>query len=200
MSAIAARMSKAWETIRESEAFQQLKSKYDELDGQTKLYVNLGAAAVVVLFILLTILVSMAKLGGFKSEINEREEMIGYLTHSADLIRQMKTQQQAERGSADVSSPLPQFVETLLPNAGIERGKIELGSERAGWEDKETQEALLDIKLTQVNLRQLTRFMFTLGEQGTARQLVVKELNVDTRGELTGWLDATMTIAGYKAK
>lgn len=192
------KLDKVLESIRESEAFQQIKGKYDELDGQTKVYVNLGAIAAVVFLIFLSLLIGMAKVNGFKSEIEEREELIGYLQRSADTIKQLRAQQTAS--NADTSSPLPTFVENVLSRAGLDRGKAEIGAEHPGAEEKETVEMLLDVKLNQVNLRQLSQFLFQVTEQGAARGLNIKDLVVDTKGDPTGWLDASVTIATHRAK
>lgn len=192
------RLDRFFETVRESEAFQQIKGKYDELDSQAKVYVNLGALAAVILLIVLSVLIGMAKVNGLKSEIEEREELIGYLQRSADTIKQLRAQQSAS--NADTSSPLPTFVENVLSRAGLDRGKAEIGAEHPGAEEKDSVEMLLDVKLNQVNLRQLSQFLFQVTEQGAARGLNVKDLVVDTKGDPSGWLDASVTIATHRAK
>lgn len=193
------KLAEALDAIRDSEAFQQVKGRYDELDSQAKLYVNLGAVALVVFFVFFTILLGMAKLSRMKSDINEREELIGYLQRSSDQIRQLKAQQSASRG-VDTTSPLPEFVGNVLMAAKIAEDKAEIGQERTGAQDKETVEALLDVKLSQVNLRQITQFLFTLTEQGSARSLNIKDLTIDTKSDPSGWMDAAVTISSYRAK
>lgn len=194
------KLDKAFEAIRDSEAFQQLKAKYDELDNQAKLYVNLGAVGAGVLLILVTVFVGIAKVNGLKSEINQREELIGYLQTSADTIKQLRNQQQSSRGGADINAPLPTFVDVVLNSAGLDHGKVEVGSERPGTEDKETRETLLEVKLTQINLRQLQRFLFVVTDMGSVRGLNIKDLIVDTKGDPSGYIDASVTLASYKAK
>lgn len=194
------KLDKVVEKIRDSEAYQQIRGKYDELDSQTKLYVNLGAVAGTVLFVFLTLVVSMAKLNGLKNDINEREELIGYLQRSSDQIKQLKAQQASTRG-LDTSSPLSQFVSNVATSNRIDPSKVEVSSERPGVApDKDTLETLLDIKLNQVNLRQITQFLFALTDQGSARGLNIKDLTVDTKGDPSGWMDANLTVAAYKAK
>lgn len=187
------------EQIRESEAFQQLKAKYDELDGQTKFYVNIGALAAAVLLVFISVLTGIIKVNGLKSDLNEKEELVGYLQRSADTIRQLRAQQQAAHGSADMSS-LPGFITTTMENSGIPADKAEVGKEQAGVEDKETKESFVDVKLSQINLRQLTRFLFNLTHQGGAKSINVKDLAVDTKGDPSGYIDAVVTVASYKAK
>jgi len=194
------KLAKLWDEARDSEAFQQVRAKYDELDNQTKLYVNLGALASVVLLVFLTILISMARLSSLKSEIEDKEELIGYLQGSSDTIRQLKAQQSSSRGMGDASSPLPQFVDTVLMTSGVDRGKVDVGTEKPGTDDKEVHETLLEVKMNQVNLRQIVRLMFNLTEQGKTRALNIKDLVIDTKSDPSGYMDASFTIAGYKAK
>jgi hypothetical protein len=187
------------EKVRDSEAFQQLKTRYDELDSQAKLYVNLGALAAVVLFVFLSLVISMAKLNGLKTDINDREETIGYLERSADTIRQLR-QQQTSSTNQDTGSPLPSFVQTVINSANIDPSKVEIGSERQGTQDKENVEVLVDVNMKQVNLRQVQRFLFALTEQGSARALTIKDLDINTNGDPKGWMDAVITVSSFKAK
>lgn len=192
------KLDKLLESVRESEAYQQVKAKYDELDGQSKLYVNLGALAAVVLLVFLSVLIGMAKVNGLKSEIEGREELIGYLQRSADSIKQLKAQ--ASASNVDTTSPLPAFVENVIQRAGLDRGKAEIGAEHPGAEEKESIEMLIDVKLNQINLRQLSQVMFQMTEMGAARSLNIKDLLVDTKGDPSGFMDATVTVAAHKAK
>lgn len=140
----------------------------------------------------------MSKVNGLKAAIEEREDLIGYLQRSADNIKQFKAQQASS--NTDVSSPLPTFVESVISRAGLDRGKTEIGAEHPGTEEKESVEMLLDVKLSQVNLRQLSQFMFQATEMGSGRGLNIKDLIVDTKNDPTGFLDATVTLAAHKAK
>ena len=192
------KLAKFFDKVRESDVYHQIKSKYDELDSQAKVYVNLGGVAALALVVLLTVFVGLAKVNGLKSRINENEETIGYLQRSADTIRQLKAQQSTTLG--DVSSPLPTLIDMALQRAGLDPAKADIGAEHPGAEEKESVEMLLDVKLEQVNLRQLSQFLFVLTEQGSARKLNIKNLVVDTKNDPSGWLDASVTVAAFKAK
>lgn len=193
------KLEKLLETIKDSEAYQQLRAKYDELDSQAKLYVNLGALGGVVVVVFLTMVVSMAHLNSLKSEINEREELIGYLQRSSDQIRQLKAQTNSTH-NVDTTSPLSEFVSAVATNNRIDQTKVEVGSEHPGTPDKNSVESLVDVKLSQVNLRQITQFLFALSDQGGPRGLNIRDLSIDTKSDPSGWMDATLTVATYKAK
>jgi hypothetical protein len=201
-SSLKSSLQKIGEQIRESESYQQIKAKYDELDAQTKLYVNLAVVAGCALVVFSTVLAGMAKVSSLKSDVNDREELIGSLERSADTIRQLKAQQSSSRGSADANSPLASFVENVGINSNLDRGKMDIGAERDAPNDpanKDAIESLVDVKISQINVRQLTRFLFNLVDQGAVRSLNIKDLSVDTK-DASGYIDASVTVAAYRAK
>ncbi len=194
------KLDKLLEKIRDSEIYQQLKLKYDELDSQSKLYVNLGAVGGVVLAVFLSLVVSMAKLNGLKSEINEREELIGYLQRSSDQIKQLQAAQHNSHNQSDTSSPFGTLVNNSLQTLNIDPAKADVGSEHPGTQTKTATESLLDVKLTQVNLRQIQQLLFSLSEQGALRSISIKDLTVDTKGDPSGWMDASFVVSTWKEK
>ncbi len=200
LSKLKASLGELWEKIKDSEAYLQAKAKYDELDPQTRLYINLGIIGAVLLVVVISVVGGVAKVNGLANDIDRREELIGYLQISADNLKQFKEKQEAARGNADVSSPLPTFVENVSTTTGLNPEKLVLGLEKPGQEMKEAKEALIEVKLTQINLKQLTRLLFNLTDQGSARNLNIRDLTVDTKGDPTGYLDASFMVATYKAK
>ncbi|MBI3558617.1 MAG: hypothetical protein HY074_20300 [Deltaproteobacteria bacterium] len=188
------------EQIRDSETYQQIKLKYDELDSRTKLYVNLGAVAGVVFVVFLSLVISMAKLNGLKSEINDREDLIGYLQRSGDQIKQLQAAQRNSHSQSDTSSPFGSLVNNALQTLGIDPSKVDVGSEHPGSQTKTAAETLLDVKLTQVNLRQIQQLLFSLGEQGALRGISFKDLTIDTKGDPSGWMDANFVVSTWKEK
>ncbi|MBI2606262.1 MAG: hypothetical protein HYW49_09305 [Deltaproteobacteria bacterium] len=200
LSKLKVNLGELLEKIKESEAYHQVKAKYDELDSQTKLYINLGIIAAILLVVVISVIGGVAKVSGLASDINRRDELIGYLQISADHLKQLKEKQEAAQGNADVSSPLPTFIENVSTNTGLNPEKLVLGLEKPGQEMKEAKEALIEVKLTQINLKQLARLLFNLTDQGSARNLNIRDLTIDTKGDPTGYLDAAFMVATYKAK
>lgn len=194
------KFSEFWETIKESEAYLQIKEKYDELDTRTKITIQLGAVGGVAFMILLSVLTGIAKVSTLKGSIDETEALIGYLQHSSDSIRQLKMQAQSAASSVDAGGSLGDFASSLLGPSNIDPARAEIASERDGSEEKDTKEILVDVKLSQVNLRQVSRFMINAIEEGKKRSVAIKELNVDTKGDPSGYMDAQVTLAAYRPK
>ncbi|MGE4233800.1 MAG: hypothetical protein AB7F43_10760 [Bacteriovoracia bacterium] len=187
--------------IRDSESYQQIKSKYDELDAEQKLYANLVGIAAVLGLIVISVFYGMVKVSSLKAQINEREELIGYLQNAADNIKQMKAQSAGKKSAGvDPGASLENAIETIATNAGINPEKLEIGKESTGDEDKTSKELLVDVKMAQTNLRQVTRFLFALTDQGKQKGIVIKNLGIDTKNDPSGYLDASFTVASYVSK
>jgi hypothetical protein len=194
------KFSEFWDTIKESESYQQLKGKYDELDARTQIIIQLSIVGGFAFMILMSVLAGMAKVGGLKGDIDTREKLIGYLQQSSDTIKQYKMQAQAEAASLDSGGPLNQLALGVLGPSNIDGSRVEISNERDGAEDKQSKEVLVDVKLSQVNLRQITKFMFNITEQGRKRNVTIRDLNIDTKDDPSGYMDAAVTIAAYKVK
>ncbi len=189
-----------WDTIKESEAYLQLRAKYDELDTRTQIIMQLSVVGGVAFMLLMSVLAGMAKVGGLKNDIDSREQLIGYLQQSSDTIKQYKMQAQADATSMDSGGPLNQLAQGVLGPSNIDGSRAEISNERDGVEDKQSKEILVDVKLSQVNLRQITKFLFNVTEQGRKRSVTIKDLSIDTKGDASGFMDAAVTIAAYKVK
>lgn len=186
--------------IRESEAYGQIKGKWDELDDKTKLYAKLGSAAVVVLMIFGSVLSGMIAISSIKSDIDSKEALIGYLNQSADTLRQLKEMQAASQGAANLNGALDAFVGDTIENSGVDREKATISAEAPGDEDKTTKEVKVDVKVSQVNLRQLTKILFNLVDQGSAKGVNILNLDVKAKEDFSGWLDMGFTVSMYRAK
>lgn len=193
-------ISSLWERIENSEAYQQLRAKYDDLEPQKKLALNIGFAVGVVLLILSPLFYGLGSLRGLKGDLETREELIGYLQAASDRMRQYRAQSAAQSEGQKIDGPFNQWAEEILISSNIDRTRAEIGAEQVTQDTKEYSEIALDMKISQINLRQLTRLLFQFTEKGKPLHLVVRDLTVDTKNELTGFLDTTLTLVAYKAK
>lgn len=185
--------------IRDSELVSQIKAKYDELDPQSKLYLNLGGVIAGFLFILITVISGLSTVNSLKNEMNEREELIGWLQRSGDNLKQLKAQFESKQND-NINSPLNTFVENVGANTGLNPEKLTVSAETSGETLKDAKEVLVEAKMAHTNLKIVTRFLFNLTDQGVKRNLTIKNLSIDTKDDPDGYIDVAMTVAGYKAK
>lgn len=195
-----ASLKQAVDRVRESDAYTQLRARYDELDVQKKLYIKLGVVAASVLLVIGSVFGGLVRVASLKSNIDEKEALIGYLNQTADTLKQLRQRQASPEGNADLSGPLNVFVESVVEDVGIDEGKRTVSAESVGDQDKTTQEVTVDVKLSDVNLRQVTKALFEVINRGSTRGVTVTSLDIRARDDFSGWMDASFTVSLYKAK
>ncbi len=187
--------------FQETQLYQNLKNRYDELDYQQKLYLNLIGLGGGVIFFFVFFFSFLGGLASLKSEIDDKQLMTQYLQDSANQIRTLKATKLSARGP-DLGLPLNQFIETLAQSAGLNTKTLDISKEleKPYEKDKNITEAEVDVKMQKTNLRAVTRLLFKITEQAKLKNLNVKNLQIDTKADPEGFLDATMTIVSYKRK
>lgn len=188
------------DSVANSEAFQELAEKWDELDSRVKFKIQLGAMGGVVFLVLFSVFASISNVNGLKRSLEEKDALIGYLQNSADEIKQLRSQSTNNLTANAASSPLNSIAETVLPMANIDASRAVISPEREGSEDKNTKEVLVDVKFTQVNIRQIVKFMYNIAETGKAKSVYIRDLNIDTKEDPAGYIDAALTVAGFIPK
>ena len=194
------RASDLIQKIKDSDAYLELKQRYEDLDAQTKVYIGFGTAGGLLILLICTVVFPISKLNSIKAEINDKEATIAYLQKSSDQIKQLKLQQQQAGQGADLSSPLPLFIQSIVSASGADPEKLDIGGERVGTVDKDSQEVMVDVRMNQTNLRMVNKILFNITDRGSVRGLNIKDLNMDTKGDPNGYMDASFTVASFKAK
>jgi hypothetical protein len=82
--------------------------------------------------------------------------------------------------------------------AGIQKEAITISGEKAGTQGEQTKEALFDIGLKKVNLRQLAKFSANL-ESGL-KPIKIRSMSVDAKPDGSAWLDATLSVSAFSMK
>ncbi|HRK02267.1 MAG TPA: hypothetical protein PLH57_06335 [Oligoflexia bacterium] len=185
--------------LRESDAYSQARARYDELDSQKKLYVKLGAAGAAMMLVVSTVLGGMVRVATLKSAIDEKEALIGYLNQSGDTLRRFK-EKQSGAGAADMNAGLSSFLQGVIEEAGVNEEKVKVGSEVSADLDKAIQETKVEVTLSQINLRQVTKTLYDITSKGSVRGTAITALDIQAKDDFSGWLDATFTVSVYKAK
>ena len=118
--------------ITEQEAFQQLKSKWEELDPQSKTYLRFligGVVGVSVIFFSLNFIWSVHSL---KSEVSEKTELLSILQNANDELKRLKDLTSSLSSESKATGPWAPYFETLASSAGIEKTALNSSPEKAG--------------------------------------------------------------------
>jgi hypothetical protein len=193
--------------IQEQTWFQQLKSKYDELDAQSRTYLQWAGAGAAVLIVAWVFIGTAWKVHRIRGDLAEKDELLQLIQSANEEMGELKAKipYSAEGGPAS-NQPLKDYVSGIAVNAGIAPGALELSNEkldppREGARDASrdtTKETLAQVSVKKINVKQVVRLLFQL-ENGS-RPIKVRNLNIDTHTDESGYLDATLQISAFTVK
>jgi hypothetical protein len=183
------------EKLADQEWYQQAKAKWDELDPQSRTNALLGAAAGVVLLLLLIVGSFVAKAHGLRSELAEKLELLEALQSGGDELKRLKDSNSAGAAGAASTAPWSAYLEGMAASSGVDKASLTLSNEKPGKSSEQGKEALIDLAVKHVSIRQVVRLAYQL-ETG-ARPVKIRNLLVDTKADPTGYMDATYSLSGF---
>ncbi len=185
--------------IQEQAWFQQLKAKWDELDAQSKLYLQWAASAAGVLLVAWIFIGTAWNVHSIRSEIAEKDELLRLLRSANDEMGELKEQiPSAASGGSSAGQPLKDYLGGLANMAAVPPASVDVSNEKVGTPREGSKETLAQVTLKKINVRQLVRFIFQM-ENG-ARPVKLRNLEVATQSDESGYLDATLQISTFVVK
>ena len=196
-SKIKASLARLGEQLNEQQWYQELRSKWEELDPQSKVYLKvagIGGAAIAFLAMVVSSLVSVSSL---KSDFNDRNELLATIRNATDEIRTLKRANQGPQGSnaAEIKWG-PYFTAKALSN-GIDGSRVVVSPEKPGNAGGTTTESMFSLELNRVNIKQAVQYAFAL--EGGPEPVKVKNLRIQTVGD-EGWLNAKLEVSAFALK
>lgn len=183
--------------------FQELKSKWEELTPQSRQYIKYGAVLLVLLLCLGFVIRSAWSVRSIKKEIAEKQAIIQLIQSANDELRRIKDSTPSlaigsgHTGSGD-AQPWPAYIDSVLSASNIDKSASTVTPEKAGAKSDLSQEALIELSLKRVSIRQVVRLMHHL-ETGT-RPIKVRNITIDTKADPTGYMDATLHLSAFSIK
>jgi hypothetical protein len=197
-------LNKFTDFISEQEWFQELKTKWEELDPQSRGYLQLAAAGASLMGAFAFLFMFMWNVYRLRNELTEKRTLLTTIQAAHDEISRLKdtvphsglsTADTSPLSSSDDSNPWTAHFESLASSAGLEKTSISVTGEKNGASSDQSKEVLFDLSLKNVSIKQVIRYMASL-ETG-ARPVKVRNLTLDTHPDLTGYLDAHMAVSGF---
>lgn len=192
-------ISRISDKLNEQVWYQQLKAKWDELDPQSRQYLRIasGVGAVALVFILM--ISSIWSVRGLRRELNDKSELISTIQSATEEMRRLRDSNPAAgSGRADSTQPWPQYMDTTAQTAGVDKGSMVVSPEKTGSESDQAKEALFNVNLKHVSIKQVIRFAF-YAENG-ARPVKLRNMTIDTNSDPAGYMDATLALSGFSLK
>jgi hypothetical protein len=187
------------DSVQDQAWFQQLRAKWDELDAQSKTYLQWAGAAGSVLLVGWIFIGTAWKVHSLKRDIAEREELIRLVQAANDEMTELKAQIPSNAsGGAGTPPPLKDYLVGIAGSANLPAAALELSGEKGGATRESSKETLAQVTLKKINISQLVRFIFQM-ETG-ARAIKLRNLNIETHADESGYLDATLQISSFSLK
>ena len=200
MEKLAALFQKFVDRLQEQAWFQQLRAKWDELDAQSRLYLQWAGAVAGAALVLWIFAGTAWKVHSIKTEISEKDELIRMIQSATEELAELKDQIPADPSGAagTVATPLKDYLSTVASGAGISPSALGLDNEKAGTSREGSKETLAQVTLKKINLKQMVRFLFQM-ENGK-RPVKVRNLSIETHADQSGYMDATIQVSAFTLK
>ncbi len=190
------------DALNEQVWFQELKGKWEDLDPQSKTNLKLASIGIGLLSIFLLILTTIWNVHSLKQELAEKRNLLNVIQTANDEIRRLRDtvpSLEAEGGSGagseKNSGPWSSYFESTAGGAGFEKASLSVSPEKPGTASEQSKEMLYELNLKHVNIKQIVRYAFSL-ENGQ-RPVKLRNLLIDTKGDPSGYLDATLSVSAF---
>ena len=184
------------ESLGEQEWFQQLKGKWEELDPQSRTYLKIAVLLGTFLSVCLVVLSAMWKVHTLRNELFEKKALLSVIQSANDeLTRLRDVVPSSALGNKDKESPAwPVYFENTAMAHGIEKSNIAISTEKPGMQSEQNKEALFDLSVKRVNVKQLVKLIFAL--EGGQKPIKLRNLLIESK-DASGYLDATLALSAF---
>ena len=175
--------------------FQQLKSKWEELDATQRFYTQVGVIGGVALLICITGLTFVIKVRSIKSELTQKTALRMKIQNASDELQRLRS---SARGLAPADGNTWQAtVRSLASQVGVDESTIDIGAEKPGSTGGTAKETLVDVKIKKINVKQLVRYAVQL-ETGS-QPIKLRNLTINSE-DPEGWLSASLALSVFELK
>ena len=174
--------------------FQSLKEKWEGLDAQSKLSVQVMVLLIVTVLVILITLNFVWSVRSLKKDLAEKREILTLLQRSNEEIARFShtSPTRSKTGNDTWENTLQQ----PLTNIGAQGASLEVSPERPGGTTPLAQESYFDLRIKHINLRDLARYVVAL--ERASRPIKVRGLEIRALADESGFLDADLQISGFK--
>ncbi len=178
---------------------QQLRAKWDELDPQSRTYLKLASAVGCGLLATILTISSIWKVHSLKVELREKTALNEMIQTANEEIRKLRDSAPpaADTGGRD-ATPWNTHFESTAGTAGIGKENIEISSEKPGTGGEIAKEALYELTLKKVNIKQAVKYAFYL-ESGS-RPVKLRNLTLAPQDDGSGYLNVTLSVSAFTLK
>ena len=198
-SKIKQRWRKLLDQISEQAWVQQLKLKWEELDHQSQTYVKIASISILCLFLGIYTLKSLWNVHNLKKELTEKTDLLN-LIQSATEERKRLEEIIPGNGTREnePTTPWAGYFEMVAAKSGIEKTNLTVDAEKQGASTEVSKEALIDLNLKHVNIKQVMQYTFQIETGG--RPVKLRSLKIITNPDFTGYMDSVLSVSAFTLK
>ena len=186
--------SKLSEWLSGQEWFQQLRGKWDDLDPQSRLNLQIGAVAGTVLLIGFVIVNSFYSAHALRKELADKNDLLHLIQTANDELRSAKDL--AHIGGETINWPV--YLQSVATGAGIDAASLNVSSEKSLTTTDTTSESVIAVTAKHINIKQAVRYAFMIENGG--KPVKLRNLLVDTKSDPSGYVDATYSLSAFTLK
>lgn len=184
--------------LQEQVWFQQIKTKWEELDPASRLYTKLGLTLSSVLVVFMLVIVSIVQVRGLKSELTQKTQLRMILQTANDEIQRLRASSGGFSPSMDSDSvDWKASLKAAATNSGLEESVLEFGPEKPSSNPSVMKEIFSTVKISKLNVKQLVRYAVQI-ESG-ASPVKLRHLTIDAK-DPEGYLTATLDLSIFQPK
>jgi type II secretory pathway pseudopilin PulG len=181
--------------LNDQQWFQQLKEKWEELDPQSRLYLQFAGAGVSVVGVILVLFSFYWSVHKTKEELVAKSELLSMMSNATDELRTLQAANSSLNVTGGTNEPWPNYFETTASAAGIPKTNLTVSDSKTGTSSEIAKETLYDLTMKKVSIRQAVRLAQSL-ESGP-RPVKLRNLTIDTQPDGSGYLDATLSVSAF---
>jgi hypothetical protein len=185
--------------LGEQEWFQQIKAKWDELDPQSRTYLQFASAGMGFLLVVYIVFSFIWGVHSLHQEVIEKSALLSQIDSANDELRKLRSVNSDLSGAsatgASDASPWAPYFQAFASQIGLAPDAVTVSDAKPGTTNELSKETLYDISIKKVNVHQMVRFAYAL-ESGS-RPVKLRNLVINTEADLSGYLDATLSVSAF---
>jgi type II secretory pathway component PulM len=179
--------------LNEQSWFQELKQKWEELDPQSRSYLKIAGSATFALLLIYFTLASMWSVHNLKKESTEKSDLLSLIQNANEELKRLR--ESGPPATADATGKWDVLFDQISAASGIDKSTMTVSAEKPGANSEVAKEALFDISLKKVTIRQVVKLAF--GLESASRPVKVRNLSIDTNADPAGYVDAQLAVSAF---
>ena len=188
-------IDKATTWLNEQEWFQEIRSKWDELDPQSQLYIRIGSASLGGILGIAIVFSALSAVTASKREYESKAELIALIKQAQSEIGDLKGK---KLGAADAATKVNwrNTLQGIAGKVGVS-GQFKVVNEKKGKTTDFATETLFMIAIEKVSIRQVVQMVFDI--EHSIQPMRVRNLEILTKDD-EGYLDAKIALSAFQVK